>query len=114
MNNKIDDETTQEEMVVLRLHDGQTVDLDHVSFGLYDGKCSLCKHFRPAYQRNADCHNGVLWIDAEGWCCRFPPVFVGGKFDDDDGECATSMFKQPGVNGHDECGEYKTGFELVA
>jgi hypothetical protein len=24
------------------------------------------------------------------------------------------MFKQPGVNGHDECGEYKTGFELVA
>ena len=69
----------------------------------YEGCCALCKYFRGAYQRNDE--RDTLWLDDEGWCVRFPPVFVGGDKDDTN-ECDTGRYKQPGVWGSDECGEW--------
>ena len=45
----------------------------------YEGHCALCKYFRGAYQRDGE--SNTLWLDDEGWCVRFPPVFVGGDKD---------------------------------
>jgi len=71
----------------------------------YEGKCALCKFFRGAWQRSPRPDTSGLWIDDEGWCVRYPPVFVGGEKTNDE-ECDTGRYKQPGVWGHDECGEY--------
>lgn len=71
----------------------------------YEGNCALCKFFQGAYQRGPRPDTSGLWIDDEGWCTRYPPVFVGGEKSDAD-ECDTGRYKQPGVWGHDKCGEY--------
>ena len=71
----------------------------------YEGNCALCKFFQGAYQRGPRPDTSGLWIDDEGWCTRYPPVFVGGVKSDAD-ECDTGRYKQPGVWGSDKCGEY--------
>ena len=68
----------------------------------YAGKCVFCKFFRDAYVPGTqECGH---WVDNPGWCVRYPPVFVGGDADLD--ECSSGQFKQPGVQGGDECGEF--------
>lgn len=75
--------------------------IDEETARLYAGKCCFCKFFRDAYIRT-DEHP---WVDNPGWCVRYPPVFVGGEEDKGE-EVDYSRFKQPGVVGGDECGEF--------
>lgn len=71
----------------------------------YEGKCALCKYFRPAYSRTNRKSKSDSWLDDPGWCVRYPPVFVGGNLDPND-QCDTLRYGQPGVDGFDGCGEY--------
>lgn len=75
----------------------------------YEGHCALCKYFRGAYQRDGE--SNTLWLDDEGWCVRFPPVFVGGDKDNTN-ECDNGRYKQPGVWGIDECGEWVRALDV--
>lgn len=68
----------------------------------YAGKCVFCKFFRDAYVPGTQ--EGLHWVDNPGWCVRYPPVYVGGESDVE--ECNRNQFKQPGVEGGDECGEF--------
>ena len=69
----------------------------------YAGRCVFCKFFRDAYVPGTQ-EEGGHWVDNPGWCVRYPPIFVGG--DEDSDECDSGKFKQPGVQGGDECGEF--------
>lgn len=93
------------------LGNGEIAEIDSETLGLYDGKCALCKWFRGAYQRARRAEGSTCWVDDEGWCARFPPVFIGGNKDDAE-DCDAGRFKQPGVYGGDECGEYIKGYEF--
>lgn len=92
--------------------DDESVEIDAETSAQYDGKCSLCKWFRAAYMRAENPARIGHWIDDAGWCVRFPPVFIGGEKDESD-EVDTERFDQPGVYGHDECGEYVKGYKLL-
>lgn len=85
------------------LDDGLGAIIDDATIRLYEGKCVFCKFFRPAHEPGPrECGH---WVDDEGWCVRYPPVFVGGDSNEGE-ECDQSRYMQPGVYGGDECGEF--------
>lgn len=72
----------------------------------YSESCASCRFFCGAYQRTGRGDYNGLWVDDDGWCTRYPPVFVGGE-SSPVADVDTKRFKQPGVRGADSCGEHK-------
>ena len=97
-------------LLTIMLEAGEVAQIDSETLDRYDGNCALCKWFRGAYDRANRVQNSGHWVDDEGWCVRFPPIFIGGERDASD-DCDVGRFKQPGVSGSDECGEYVKGWE---
>jgi hypothetical protein len=95
--------TTKPDSAASALSAGLGAIVDDAIIRGYAGKCVFCKFFRPAYEPGPrECGH---WVDDEGWCVRYPPVFVGGDSDAYD-VCDQGRYKQPCVCGSDECGEF--------
>jgi hypothetical protein len=91
------------------------MELTAKEIAVYEGCCALCKFFDPAFSRVNRPEGQEDWRDDDGWCLRYPPVFIGGlEKDMDTDPCGCDRFKQPGVHGGDRCGEYVYASEKAA
>lgn len=65
------------------------------------GCCCLCKFFKSD---DFDEEQNISF--AQGWCTRFPPVFIGQSSLNERGDPPVFSYEHPAVCGHIECGEY--------